>query len=176
MLDELSGRDSRVVDQAVELAEFGHRELYRGLPLRRIGHVEVDVARGLAQLGGQRGAVVIEHVGDHHLAAPRDDVPGERRAQAACAAGDDRCDIRQAIRIVLHPNNFLSGVNLARFRCRSWPQRRRSMRSNDIRRPEGAAESLVQRERIEQCRGLRAPGSLGTGEWDNGCPARPGGS
>ena len=50
-------------------------ELDGRVPLRRMGDVEVGVARVGAELRGQFAAFVIKHVGDDDLAAAGDDVP-----------------------------------------------------------------------------------------------------
>ena len=58
-----------VVDQHVELAEFADRGRDRGVPLVGLGDVEVHVARGVTDFVGQRLALVVEDVADHHLGA-----------------------------------------------------------------------------------------------------------
>src|SRR5699024_2725240 len=70
-------------------AELGERVLHGSTPVVGFGDVEVRVAGPLAELAGERAALVVEHVGDQHLAAAVDDLPGERSAQAARPAGDE---------------------------------------------------------------------------------------
>ena len=53
-----------------------------------LGDVEVDVARGLTDLVGQRLALVVEDVADHHLGALGDQHPRVLGAHAPGAATD----------------------------------------------------------------------------------------
>ena len=62
----------------------------RGLPLLGLGDVEVDVARGVADLVGQRLALVVEDVADHDLGALADEHPCMRGTHAPSAAADER--------------------------------------------------------------------------------------
>ena len=64
-------------------------EPHRVRPLLGVGDVEMGVARLRAELIGQLLALVVEQVSEHHVAAARDDVARERRAEPARAAGDD---------------------------------------------------------------------------------------
>src|SRR5262249_32616975 len=47
----------------------------RGIPLVGLGHVEVHIARGVADFVGERLAFVVEDVADHHLGALLDEHP-----------------------------------------------------------------------------------------------------
>ena len=88
-LADLAQRDDAgVVDQNVELAELVDRGGDRGVPLVGLGDVEVDVARGVTDLVGQRLALVVEDVADDHLGALGDQHPRVLCAHAPCAATD----------------------------------------------------------------------------------------
>ena len=88
---QLPERDGAgVVDQHVELAELAGGDRDRGFPLVGLGDVEVHVARGVTDLVGQRLALVIEDVADHHLGAFRDEQARIFGAHPACAATDER--------------------------------------------------------------------------------------
>ncbi len=80
--------DAGVVDQHVELAEVVDRGGHRGFPLVGLGDVEVDIARGVADLVGQRLAFVVEDVADHHLGALADQRPGMSSSHPPSAAAD----------------------------------------------------------------------------------------
>ena len=82
--------DAGVVHQHVELAELADGGVDRGLPLLGLGDVEVDVARSVADVVGQRLALVVEDVADHDLGALLDEHPCVRGTHAAGAAADER--------------------------------------------------------------------------------------
>src|SRR5581483_4555158 len=89
VLDELSGRNPGVVHQSVEPAQLGGRVIHCLCPLRRIADVQMHIAGGLAEFVGKPLAVVVEEIGDHHLAAPSHDVAAERGTEPARTAGDE---------------------------------------------------------------------------------------
>ena len=59
------------------------------LPVLRRGDVEVAVERRPAEIGGERLALGVEHVGDHDAGATAGEQAGGRGADAAGTAGDD---------------------------------------------------------------------------------------
>ena len=61
-------------------------------PVLVAGHVEVDVARGVAELVGQRLALLVEEVADDDLGALGDQYPRVLGAHVAGAAAD-QCDL-----------------------------------------------------------------------------------
>ena len=63
----------------------------RGVPLVGLGDVEVDIACGVADFVGQRFALVVEDVADHHLGAFLDEQASVLGAHPAGAATDE-CD------------------------------------------------------------------------------------
>ena len=79
-----------------------------GLPLVGLGDVEVDVARGLADLVGQRLALVVEDVADDHFGALGDQHPGVRGAHPPCPAAD-QCNFS------VHASHDGSGYRMADF-------------------------------------------------------------
>ena len=81
---------SRVVDQHVELAEFADGGRDRGVPLVGFGDVEVHVTRRVAELVGQRLALVVQDVADNHLGAFLDEQARIFGAQAAGPSTDER--------------------------------------------------------------------------------------
>ena len=75
----------------VELAELVDGDVHRGVPLLGVGDVEVDVAGRVAELVGQRLALVVEDVADDHFGALGDEHPGVRGAHPPRPAAD-QCD------------------------------------------------------------------------------------
>jgi hypothetical protein len=59
-------------------------------PVRFLGHVEVDVARLVAQLGGKRLAAGIIDIGNHDTRPFGDKAPRHGGAKARGTAGDKR--------------------------------------------------------------------------------------
>src|SRR5699024_12748686 len=51
--------------------------------------VQVRVAGRISEFAGEGAALIVEHVGDQHLAAAVDDLPGERSPQATRPTGDE---------------------------------------------------------------------------------------
>src|SRR6478672_4907539 len=66
----------------------------------------MHMAGGFAEFVGEPLAVVIEEVGDHHLAAPPDDVAAERGAKPSRAARDHDDLACQLSGIRIHLTNF----------------------------------------------------------------------
>ena len=85
------GHRAGVVHQHVELSEFVDCGGHRGGPQVGQRDVEVDVAHGVAQLVGERLALVVENVADHYVCALGDKHPGMRFTHAAGTAAD-QCD------------------------------------------------------------------------------------
>ena len=79
-----------VVHQHVELAELADGGVDGGLPLIWLGDIEVDVTRSVADLVGNRPALVVEDVADDDLPAFLDEHPRVRGAHAPGAAADER--------------------------------------------------------------------------------------
>ena len=88
LADLAEGDDAGVVHQNVELAELVDRGGNRGVPLLGRRDVEVHIARGVTDLVGQRLALLVEDVADHHLGALGHQSPRVLCAHAPSAATD----------------------------------------------------------------------------------------
>ena len=88
-LADLAERDdARVVDERGEPAERLDGDVDGGIPLLGVGDVEVDVARGVAELVGECLALVVEDVADDHFCALGDERLGVSGAHPPCPAAD----------------------------------------------------------------------------------------
>ena len=88
LADLAEGDDAGVVHQNIELAELVDRGGNRGVPLLGRRDVEVHIARGVTDLVGQRLALLVEDVADHHLGALGHQSPRVLGAHAPSAATD----------------------------------------------------------------------------------------
>ena len=85
--------DAGIVHQDVELAVFLHGRIDHRLPVGLVGHVqahEFGRAVGARDLGGDLAAVVLQHVGNHHLGAFLGKSARRRGAHAGGRTADDR--------------------------------------------------------------------------------------
>src|SRR5262249_16805790 len=81
--------DACVVHQHVELSELTGRGRDRGVPLVGLCHVEVHIACGGTDLVGQRLALVVQDVADHHLGAFLHEHASVRSAHPAGTTTDE---------------------------------------------------------------------------------------
>ena len=92
-----------IVDQNIELAKAGLGGVEHRLPLGAVGHVMVVEGGGFAQRGGQRRALGIQHVADHHPRALGHEPPHDPLADSTCTAGNQCYLARQPI----HPHSSI---------------------------------------------------------------------
>ena len=86
----LPARDAGIVDQDVEAPEPTDRLGDRESPLLRLGHVEVQVMRVVAEFRCHRMTFVVEYVADDDLGAFAEQQPRVFGAHAAGTARDQR--------------------------------------------------------------------------------------
>ena len=107
---ELPGRDPGVVDEDIETAERGLRDLDRRPPAFLAAHVELDEPGPLAELGDELLALVHQDVADDDGAAFGDDAPGVCRAHPAPAPETS----------ATFPSNLLTNSPPRRSSLRPW--------------------------------------------------------
>ncbi len=83
-------QDRRVVHEDVEPPEMRERCMHGGVPVVFVRHVEMLVARGVAEFGRDAMAGVVQHVGDHH----------------ACTFGDEPARLRLALAAARDQRHF----------------------------------------------------------------------
>ena len=93
------GAATRVVPEDVDAAEAGHRLGYQPVDVLALRHIGDDAQRldaALAQLRLGLAQPLLAARADRHAAALVGEAEGDRAADAAAAAGDDRYLIAQA--------------------------------------------------------------------------------
>ena len=90
LLDSAHRDDTRIVDEYVDPTPELEHVLQRSAPVRGRRHVEVLVGGAGSEVGGELGAVVVEHVTDEHARAFGDERLRLGRALTTGGAGDDR--------------------------------------------------------------------------------------